>query len=503
MAGALAAADTGSGDGGQSRMTGFGLLFLPLCLYFWRRPERLLELVLVGSVFAAAAAIVLGGFGVMPALVPAALFVLYFILSFTLGERFPAEKTVFSVLWPFIAVVAGAIVSSVLMPRLFEGSILVWPQKMTGAFFVKTPLAPNSGNYTQDMYLIANAALTVTAALYLTRPGLNLRRLLDTYFVSGLIAVAIALWQFANSIAHVPYPSTFFLSNPGWALLSTQTMGSLTRLNGTFSEPSSLAGYLCGSVSAAAWVIFNGDKTRLPRILLFSGLLVILLCTSATGYATLAIMTAILLIHSFLLAAPEIKRRVAAGALIALVVGSAAIVTVPIIAPGVAREAQQIFGATVNKQQSDSYASRSTSDHDSITAMWESDGLGVGWGSNRSSSLLPGLCASVGLWGIFGLVVFFGMVVRHVRIAQVLAPDPGPKLVMHGCAAGLLGVLVATLLSGPAITTSDFYLLLALLIATGARVRHEAQIAAFMQPAKRQAWPERFNPGRPMKGNPL
>jgi hypothetical protein len=481
-------------------MTGFGLVFLPICLYFWRSPIRLLQLVLVGSVFPAAAAIVLGGFGIMPALVPASLFMLYFMLSLILGERFPAEKTVLSVLWPFMAVVAGAIVSSLLMPRLFEGAILVWPQKISSGIFVKQPLAPNSGNYTQDMYLLANAALAVTAAVYLTRPGLNLRRLLDTYFVSGLIAVAIALWQFANSVAHVPFPSTFFLSNPGWALLSTQTMGSLTRLNGTFSEPSSLAGYLCGSVSAAAWVIFNGDKARLPRAMLYSGLLVILLCTSATGYATLAIMAAILLVHSFLVAAPEIKRRVATGALIATVLAGFAVVTVPLIAPGVATEAQEIFGATVNKQQSDSYAARTTSDHDSMTAMYESYGLGVGWGSNRSSSLGPGLCASVGVWGIFGLLVFGALLLRHMRIARLLSADAGPRMVMHGCAAGLLGTLVATMLSGPTIASPDFYLLLALLIATGARVRHDARVAMFMQPPSRRLAPARFSTAQQMKG---
>jgi hypothetical protein len=319
-------------------------------------------------------------------------------------------------------------------------------------------------------------------------------------FYAFLIAVAIALWQFANSVAHVPFPSTFFLSNPGWALLSTQTMGSLTRLNGTFSEPSSLAGYLCGSVSAAAWVIFNGDKARLPRAMLYSGLLVILLCTSATGYATLAIMAAILLVHSFLVAAPEIKRRVATGALIATVLAGFAVVTVPLIAPGVATEAQEIFGATVNKQQSDSYAARTTSDHDSMTAMYESYGLGVGWGSNRSSSLGPGLCASVGVWGIFGLLVFGALLLRHMRIARLLSADAGPRMVMHGCAAGLLGTLVATMLSGPTIASPDFYLLLALLIATGARVRHDARVAMFMQPPSRRLAPARFSTAQQMKG---
>ena len=34
------------------------------------------------------------------------------------------------VMTPFLLVVFGAIVSSFLIPRLFEGDILVWPQKI-------------------------------------------------------------------------------------------------------------------------------------------------------------------------------------------------------------------------------------------------------------------------------------------------------------------------------------------------------------------------------------
>jgi hypothetical protein len=483
-------------------MTAFGVCLLPLCLYFWREPARLLELVLIGSVFAAAAVIVVGNYGVMPALIPAVMFQACFLLNFTLGERFPAEKTVLAVLWPFIVVVAGAVVSSVVMPRLFEGRILVWPQKLSGLPVI-SPLAPNFGNYTQDMYLLVNAGLAATAAIYLTRSGFNLRRLLDTYFVSGLIAVTVALWQFASNTLHIWFPTNFFLSNPGWALLSTQTLGSLVRLNGTFSEPSSLAGYLCGSVSAAAWVMFNGDKSLLPRLLLVSGLGVVLLCTAATGYVTLAIMASFLLVLTCFIASPALKRRVAASALIFCLLTGLAAVTLPVLAPGIAQEAGTILSATLDKQQSSSFSDRTTADWDSIKAMLQSGGLGVGWGSSRSSSLFPGLCASVGVWGILGLLLFIGGLLRHVRIAQRLTMEAETRLVMHGCCAGLLGMLVAALVSGPSITSPDFYVLLALLTATAARVRHEAQTASSAaQEMGRVFSPLRHGPMQAMKGRP-
>jgi hypothetical protein len=454
-------------------MTAFGVCFLPICLYFWRSPARLLELVMIGAVFAAAAAVVIGGYGVMPALVPAALFLIVFLLKLCLGERYPAERSVLAVMLPFIAVVVGAIASSFIMPRLFEGEVLVWPQKMSG-LAVLAPLAPNSGNYTQDMYLLTDGALAVAAAIYLTRDGLNLRRLLDVYFISGLLVVFIALWQFAGNTVHVWYPTDFFLSNPGWALLSNESLGSLTRLNGPFSEPSALAGYLCGTVSAAAWMVFNGDKALLPRIALVSGLAIILLCTSTTGYVVLAIMTGLLLIRTFVASSPATRRRVLIGSVVVGALAAVTVVATPVLAPGVAIEAETIFTATINKQQSSSYDDRTMADRDSLHAMEASDFLGVGWGSNRSSSLGPGLCASIGIWGILGLLVFIAGLFRHVAIAHRLGDD-GTRAVMRGCSAGILGTLTATMISGPTISSPDFYLLLAMLVATAARVRHQAR----------------------------
>ncbi|MDD2878439.1 MAG: hypothetical protein PHZ23_14565 [Acidiphilium sp.] len=433
-------------------------------------------LILLGSVFGAAAVIVIGGYGVLPPLVPTALFIGFFLLNLVLGTHYTAESIVLRVLAPFILVVIGAIVSSFIMPRLFEDEILVWPQKLSG-FIVLTPLAPNAGNYTQDMYLLADAGLTVTAAFYLTRTGFNRRRLLDAYFASGILAVVIALWQFAGTTVHVWYPADFFLSNPGWSLLSDEKIGSLIRINGPFSEPSALAGYLCGSVSAAAWVIFNGDKAILPRILLVSGLAVILLCTATTGYVTLAIMSVPLLLYTLIAASPATRKRVAAGFAIATAITVICLVTVPAVAPGVAHEAGVIVNATLNKQESSSYVDRTTADIDSLNEMRESYGLGVGWGSNRSSSLGPGLCASVGIWGILGLLWFIASLMLHVRKAHRLATSPEQRLVMHGCSAAILGEFTSAMVSGPTLSSPDFYVLLALLIATAARVRYDAKTA--------------------------
>ncbi len=329
-----------------------GLLF-PVCLWFWRRPAALLMLVLLYSVFSAAALVVIGGFGVTPALLPTVMFISLFVLNAANGMRYPAERQVWLLLFPFILVVFGALASSVIMPRLFAGEVLVWPQKVT-AFFVRSPLEPNAGNITQDVYLLTDAVLTVAAALYLTRPGALPAKLLDCYFMAGLIVIVIALWQFAGNTLHIPYPADFFLSNPGWAQLSGETMGSITRLNGPYSEPAALSAEMCATLSAAGWVIINGDKRWLPRLTFCGALIVALLTTASTGYITLLAMMALLGVYSMLSGNPALHGRMVAGVALVLVLGGLVVGLVSIAAPGVVAETGTVLDATLNKTQSSS-----------------------------------------------------------------------------------------------------------------------------------------------------
>jgi hypothetical protein len=454
-------------------ITAIGVFLLPLCLWFWRRPAQLLSLVFLCAVFSAAAVVAIGGNGVTPALVPSAMFVGLFCVAASNGAHYPVERSALTLLTPFIVTVCGALVSSILMPRLFAGEVLVWPQKGS-VFLTMSLLVPNSGNLTQDFYLLTNALLTVTASLFLTRDGARLGHLLNVYFVSGLVVVFISLWQFAGNTFHLWFPTKFFLSNPGWAELSNQTFGSIIRLSGPFSEPSSLGAYLSASVCAAAWVILNGARGLLPRLVFWLGLGIVLLCTSTTGYATLVLMVLFLLVRSLAVGKPTVRRRLRRWSLVFGALVGLLFVTVPVVAPGVATEVSLIFNSSVNKQQSSSYADRTTADADSIHELEQTYGLGVGWGSNRSSSLLPGLLAAVGIWGVIGFIWFgIGLAVFARRALQI-SENPELNLVIRGSSAAVLSMVVSALVSGPTISSPDFYLLLAMLTAASARAHFEA-----------------------------
>lgn len=471
-------------------ITAIGGILLPLSLILANRPWRLLALVFFYSVFAAAAIVTVGGAGITPALVPASLFALSFLVSVFSGVRYPGERRALVLLTPFILVVTGALASSVIMPRLFLGEVLVWPQKVS-LFFVRSPLAPNAGNYTQDMYLLSNALLTTTAAIYLTRPGAKLGKLFDCYLSASFLADAIAFWQFAGNTFHVWYPTAFFLSNPGWAQLSDESVGSLIRLNGTFSEPSSLSAYLSAVVCASAWLILNGDKRRMPRFAFGFGLVVVLVSTATTGYTTLGAMICLLVLRSVASGSAKFKQRAAAGLFAGLMVITTVVVVTPMIAPKVASEAAMVVTSTLNKGQTSSYRARTAVDHDSFGEMVATSGLGVGWGSNRSSSLLPGLCAAIGIWGIGGLIWFGISLYLGLRKIPRYTRNSELRLVVNGASAAVLSTLVSGVISEPTISSPDFYLLLAILVAAAARVPQRS--AAMMSQDIKSAKPVHSN----------
>ncbi|MBV8097418.1 MAG: hypothetical protein JO110_30075, partial [Acetobacteraceae bacterium] len=433
-------------------LTAFSLLVLPLCLIWALRPIRLLQLLAVVSVFEAAAALVLGSFGLQPGLVPACAFVAYVVLQLMLGARYPGAREVWRLVTPFLLVTVWAVVSSFIMPRLFEDQVYVWPQKSSPPF-VLTRLHPTDANLNQVLYLLVNAAVLFAVALFTTKSRLRLRPLLYSYFIGAFAAAGVALWQLGSRVAHVPFPDDFFYSNPGWAILTEQTIGSgIPRINGPFSEPSALGGNMAAVVCCTGWLILQGHRKRVLKLLFATGLAGVVISTSATGVATLIIAGIGIVAYASLsgsrrLLASLMKFAVPA----ALLVGMAG-VTAAAFAPSILTGVQQVFVETADKQDSTSYQDRTTADLDSIQAAIDTYGLGVGWGSNRSSSLGPGLLASLGVPGVAGLLWFGIALVRTVRQTR-RAGTAEQVMVVDGCCGAIVGILVAAALAGPTITS--------------------------------------------------
>ncbi len=364
--------------------------------------------------------------------------------------------------------------TAILLPRLFAGTVQVWPEKSVVSFTGTEPLQPTFSNITQSLYLTIDCLILVSSALLTTRPGIRFGTLLNTYLLGGWIVVGISFWQFASRVGGVPYPESFLYSNPGWTIWTGQQFGSVPRINGPFVEPASLASYLAGVIFTCVWIILRGHPSRSARYLLPFALLTMLLSTSTTGFIALGIGLALLFVHALTGAPRSMTSRMIRFSLPALVALAMLAFSVAVLAPSVVSSAGEVLDATLSKGDSSSYDERTTTDSDSLNLLLQTDGLGVGWGSNRASSLLPGLLSNLGVAGAVLVLCFACALVRDVRLARRVTPDSAKAVLLDGFLVSALGQLIAAVISASAIEAADFYVQLGILIGCAARVRFEA-----------------------------
>jgi hypothetical protein len=460
------------------KLTVLGILVLPLSLIWALRPLRLVQIALVAAVFEAGAALVIGGgFGLPLAMVPGLLFIAYIIMQYALGMRYAAEGPVLRAVIPLLALLFYALLSVLLLPDAFAGTVMVWPQKADPIQPGLVPLAFNSGNVTQTLYLAMNITITVATALFLTHSKVSYRGIICAYLLGGYVVVGLAFWQFASRIAGVPFPDDVLYSNPGWAIVE-QNLGGVPRIQASFSEPAGLAFYLSGLCFCCLWLIARRYRVMAPSLLLVLAVVAMLLSTSTTGIVTLLLGLPLLTVLTGLRSdASGLAQLMKTVAVLALS-GAIAIGPVFVLKPSLLQSVDQVVTSTLSKGDSESYTERSGIDAAAVATVGASYGLGVGWGSFRASSLLPGLLANGGIFGVLMVLWLFARVARLVSKAAANAPEHSGRVLVDGFAAALCGQLCAALLSAPTIGSLAFFLQLGCVIGAAARMSVEPSSAA-------------------------
>jgi hypothetical protein len=375
---------------------------------------RLLQFALVVAVFEAGAALVLGNFGVQPALVPGLLFMAYVTMQYALGMRFPGEGLVLTTLGPLMLLLGYALFSIAVLPDFFAGQILVAPQKPDLLGDALTPLEYTSGNLTQTLYLAQNVVVTVLAALFLTRGSIPYQKILNAYLLGGYVEIFISFWQFASRVAGVPFPDDVIYSNPGWVIVK-QAIGVVPRIQGSFSEPAGLAVYLIGVCFCSAWLVAQGHRTMRPGLLFGLAILTVLLSTSTTGLVCLFVGLPLELMIAATRGQRQARRRVLRVLVLLAVGGSLAIGPVFVLKPELLNGVNEVVTGTLSKQDSDSYNDRTALDTAALETVSQTYGLGVGWGSFRPSSLIPGLLSN---GGVFGVAMLIWLGINVVRLTS-------------------------------------------------------------------------------------
>lgn len=387
--------------------------------------------------------------------------------------------------WLLLAIGYGIFAAYFIAP-FFYGKIEVYPISRSGASdsaFALEQFRFTSGNLTQVVYAIGQVILygSVTA-LIVTRYG-------HRSALNGLVALCVA--HVAVSLLDVLtyYSGTGFLLD--WLRTASYTswtnneIGGLKRISGLFPEASMYAIYGMTILGASLRLVLSEFRLSIMRPVFYMTLLLLLLSTSTTAYAALAIATCLLLVVSltdaWLFARFRTLRILVGGALGACILGAAVVA----IWPAVFDQLQLVFEETIaNKLDSASGVDRSNLNSNAFRTFWDTNLLGAGIGSVRTSSFALTLVSNLGFAG----TVFFVFFVASLfgRDTSLASCDPETDILIRAARWGVISGLIAASVSFHVFDLGPLFYILAALAHPRLLIVVQNRLAAKRRPKGHQ-----------------
>ena len=322
--------------------------------------------------------------------------------------------------------------SSYWVTKYFSGRVYVNPPRshVAGVF----PLAFSGSNIDQDISLALALLLfaVVCESIYTARSGRLWRAVIRGWLGGGILAAGVGLYQVAAFRFGMPYPSTFFNSNPVYSQEFSTTLAGALRLSGTFSEPSIASFYLSAVFGYGLWRLVLGRRTLLVWLAVVLCGVSLLLTTSTTAYLTLPIVVGAVAAGMILR-----RRHSAQMAIGGMWLSGLLIAGVLVLFANRATVDRILLASLWNKAEGISYSTRVGSLETAMTIARSTYGLGAGWGSTRAASLPFNILGNVGIFGLAAFLAAMGLILHTAR--------SGLRWLQGDMRAEMGGVLVALL----------------------------------------------------------
>ena len=439
-----------------------------LVLFLAGSVEAMFAFLLVTTLFAGSAAIVLGSLGSGSSIPPldfALLFMAMRLLVPGSGQLRATARAVEANVWLLVFVAYGVIMAYI-GPRLFGGRFDFAPLRAESAatytsrlsFLLATrPFGPSAQNLTSSVYLMGTLAAAVVAHVACKAPKGRIT-LVRTMAVVGLIHCAVGFLSVLGKGTAIDLALGFF-RNGSYAQLDQQIDG-MARMSGISPEPSSYAAY------GAIWFVFLAEcwLRRVEPVLTGAAALclgaALLASTSATAYVALAVWFGLLVLRSLVIpGAMPADRALWLGALVigAVVACGLVLIWQPQLVERIMTFAQHLL---FDKMSSESGIQRrfwAMQGYQAFVGTW---GIGVGPGSFRSSSLFTAVLGCVGVIGAVSLAAHCLTAFKPLRWSTYV-PIADPDLAVAGaCAwAMLMAIVIAGVTAPNCDPGSDFALL--------------------------------------------
>ncbi|MEO6801804.1 MAG: hypothetical protein ABI197_01020 [Granulicella sp.] len=381
-----------------------GIIFFCCAFYcFLYEEDGLLGLLIISGVFEAASAINIAERGIQPYYVVAA-----FIIARGLINRFSGTRSIPVVSqgkW-LLAFGAISLVSAFVFPYIFAGTPIYDPKiGIDDGLFNRPPLSFSLNNVVQASYLLLHI-VTAFSILAIKFSGKKTRlAFLWAFYIEAAFLVAESFCQLVG----ITFPLFLVLNNPGYSLWQLSGEINGTRNPGTFAEPS-LAGvflvvYCIGFL--AEYLAGKGKAFRVIASLIASGLV-----ASSSSLLTICLVPGALLLRYSPFRFPYyVKVRQAKR-----IAWIATLLIIPVVLSLAVFSGYRelLTTLTISKGDSGSFINRTASDLYSLQLLIQTHGMGVGLGSNRSSSLLSTLVSNVGIAGTLAFLMFYCKLFVHL-----------------------------------------------------------------------------------------
>lgn len=445
--------------------TYIGLVVIPISLFiFFLLPRFLLPWAIATSVLQAASVFNIGGafpIGITPYFFVTMLIAARFIPLWLSGRlRFTANEPVLLYLRPLLLLNMWSVASAFVMPALFNGVPVDLPRAGMDAASM-TPLFWSLSNAAQASYLCLDS-IYVIYIMWRSADSQFLENCVYVFRWSGVFVTAVGVYQLIAHVFGLPYPSTFFNSNLAWSQSINQHFGNAWRISATFTEPSAAASYF---IMWTSFLLFYAITVKPSMwhhwVLLGSGIVMLMLTTSTTGYVAGVVLVGLFVWSE--MCSGILRGVISTKALLAVIVVAGALALAVTLIPEFQRVIDHVLW---RKSTSMSGRDRLATDWRALELALTTVGLGVGLGSNRPSGLIFYIISDLGLPG-FGLFVYLLYVTRRlVTRSTVLVRSNELRSLLHACSWAFAAELLAVCISGAEIAGPAIWVSWGMLVAT-------------------------------------
>ncbi len=299
------------------------------------------------------------------------------------------------------------ILSAVLYPHIFDGILVYSPKYGLG---IENDLRVGNNFGGANKYQACLMMINMVVIFFSATMVVNIKKATKNLnFAFWLLFVTLCA-QWLGLVMEWDFPYYLFNNDANYVLANADLSLGLTRPNGTFAEPSMAGPFLTA--------IFFGALVRYLRegrghLTLGASMISLALVGSAASYLAIIfcfLFSVFCFILKFLLTdCADIFNKIIQKRFYNLCLGGVLLLAFILLTPSIR---DNFATQLTEKISSESFIERSTADIFSFQLLMKSYGIGVGLGSNRSSSLLLTVLSTMGVAGL----VFLGVaIVRLFR----------------------------------------------------------------------------------------